>query len=99
MSIMQLVVHLKKMVHRNLLVCVNGFCESCHFDESIWKVSNTIDKELFAGRATFLCLSFLVIFVDCFYNKNAISWHGNAYIHGMLSWMFIGNHMNQLCFL
>ena len=42
---------LEKMAHMSLLVCVKGFCESCHFDESI--ASNTIDKELFAGHATF----------------------------------------------
>ena len=43
----------KKMVPRSLLVCVNGCCESCHFDESVKNVTTTIDKELFAGRAAF----------------------------------------------
>ena len=55
-------------------------------------------RAIFRARY-FLWLAFVVFFVDFFYNKNAISWHGNAYVHGMLSWMFIGNHMNQLCFL
>ena len=26
---------LEKIAHRSLSVCVKGFCESCHFDESI----------------------------------------------------------------
>ena len=35
----------------------------------------------------FFRLAFVVIFDDCFYNENDISWHGNANLHGLLSWM------------
>ena len=79
----------QKSVHRSLLVCVNGFCGSCHLDESIWNATNA---KVICRARHFLWLVFVVIFDDCFKNWNVVSWHGNT-------WHVVLDVHNQLCFL
>ena len=52
-------------------------------------ITNAKDIKLYTRCATFFRLAFVVIFDDCFYNENDISWHGNTHLHGLLSWIAI----------
>ena len=60
-------------------------------------ITNAKDIELFTRCATFFRLAFVVIFDDCFYNENDISWHGNANLHGLLSWMLVISSNISIC--
>ena len=77
-------VSMEKSLHRSLLVCVNGFCGSCHLVESVKNVNNA---EVICRARYVWWLALVTIFDGCFNKWNIINWRGITCIHGILYWM------------